>query len=259
MIYLKLGGSLITDKTRPFTPRLETIHRIAGEIAEAWGKQDGFDLLIGHGSGSFGHSAAKEHRTLEGVRTAKDWRGFVEVWQAARSLNQIVMQVLKEHELPVMSFPPSSSVTCNAGEVASMAADPVIYCLRSGLIPVVYGDVAFDASRGGTIVSTERIFHFLAQHLPADRILLAGRIAGVLVRTEAGEQLLPNLTQEDLERIDFFRTEGADVTGGMKDKVQFALRIHKVLPGAEVRIFSAEEPGSILRALQGEELGTKII
>ncbi len=33
MIFLKLGGSLITDKTRDNTPRLEVIHRLARELA----------------------------------------------------------------------------------------------------------------------------------------------------------------------------------------------------------------------------------
>ena len=32
MIFLKLGGSLITDKTRDNTPRLEVIHRLAREL-----------------------------------------------------------------------------------------------------------------------------------------------------------------------------------------------------------------------------------
>ena len=34
-VFLKLGGSLITDKTRPHTPRLEVLRRLAGEVAAA--------------------------------------------------------------------------------------------------------------------------------------------------------------------------------------------------------------------------------
>ncbi|MEZ4718850.1 MAG: hypothetical protein R2851_22555 [Caldilineaceae bacterium] len=34
-IFLKLGGSLITDKRAPETPRLDVIHRLAAEIAAA--------------------------------------------------------------------------------------------------------------------------------------------------------------------------------------------------------------------------------
>jgi len=35
LILIKLGGSLITDKTKPFTPRLDVIKRLAKEIHEA--------------------------------------------------------------------------------------------------------------------------------------------------------------------------------------------------------------------------------
>mgnify|MGYP000518499152 CR=1 FL=1 len=36
LVFLKLGGSLITDKTRPRTPRPESLARLAGEIADGF-------------------------------------------------------------------------------------------------------------------------------------------------------------------------------------------------------------------------------
>ena len=56
---LKLGGSLITDKANAKTPRRETLSRIALEIA-AYRRYAGADgrLILGHGSGSFGHIPA---------------------------------------------------------------------------------------------------------------------------------------------------------------------------------------------------------
>src|SRR5512144_2558166 len=60
---LKLGGSLITDKTRPYTARIEKIADLAREIAAAKRTRPDLPLLLGHGSGSFGHTAAKEYAT----------------------------------------------------------------------------------------------------------------------------------------------------------------------------------------------------
>jgi len=37
----------------------------------------------------------------------------------------------------------------------------------AGLVPVVYGDVAFDAIRGGTIISTEEIMEYFSAELSA--------------------------------------------------------------------------------------------
>lgn len=54
---VKLGGSLITRKDTPDTARLDVIHRLARELARA--QSAGHRLVLGHGSGSFGHPAAR--------------------------------------------------------------------------------------------------------------------------------------------------------------------------------------------------------
>jgi isopentenyl phosphate kinase len=55
LVFLKLGGSLITDKTRPYTPRLDILALLAEQIAAA-----NVRMVLGHGSGSCWHTAAKE-------------------------------------------------------------------------------------------------------------------------------------------------------------------------------------------------------
>ena len=57
---LKLGGSLITDKNQNATLRPDVLARLASEIYAAL-EQKPQPLLIGHGSGSFGHFEAKTH------------------------------------------------------------------------------------------------------------------------------------------------------------------------------------------------------
>ena len=51
LTFLKLGGSLITDKTHPRTPRPESLARLASEIAAALGEDPALALILGHGSG----------------------------------------------------------------------------------------------------------------------------------------------------------------------------------------------------------------
>ena len=66
LVFLKLGGSLITDKTQPMTPRLDVIQHLAGEISAAVKSSPRLSLLIGHGSGSFGHEVADRYQTQAG-------------------------------------------------------------------------------------------------------------------------------------------------------------------------------------------------
>lgn len=45
-------------------------------------------IVVGHGSGSFGHIPAAEHGTRDGVSGLAQWRGFCEVSDAASRLNR---------------------------------------------------------------------------------------------------------------------------------------------------------------------------
>ena len=101
IVFLKLGGSLITDKHQPETPRLEVLARLAGEIARALNAQPQLTLLIGHGSGSFGHTAALRHNTRAGAHSPEHWRGFAEVAAAAGKLNRLVEDALRAAGVPM--------------------------------------------------------------------------------------------------------------------------------------------------------------
>jgi len=111
LLFLKLGGSLITDKTRPRRPRLDLMARLASEIVRAKFESADFRLVLGHGSGSFGHVPAREYGTRQGVDTPDDWRGFAKVWYEAAALNRILMDALDQAGLPGISFPVSGAVT----------------------------------------------------------------------------------------------------------------------------------------------------
>ena len=63
LVFLKLGGSLITDKRLPETPRLDVIRQVAATIAACLHREPALRLLIGHGSGSFGHVYGRRYGT----------------------------------------------------------------------------------------------------------------------------------------------------------------------------------------------------
>jgi isopentenyl phosphate kinase len=258
--FLKLGGSLITDKSRPHTPRPELLRRLASEVAMACDRFPGMKLLLGHGSGSFGHVPARRYQTRQGVRSAQEWQGFVEVWREAASLNHLVVEAFGAAGLPVMAFPPSASLTARDGHVQSWNLDPLQLALQSGLLPVVYGDVVFDQERGGTIFSTEDLFDHLARRLRPERILLAGLEAGVWVDYPRCTELATEITSSNLGQVApaLGGSAATDVTGGMLSKVQQSLALAQAIPGLQVRIFSGEIPGMVVRALQGEPVGTLI-
>jgi isopentenyl phosphate kinase len=182
LVFLKLGGSLLTDKTRTEAIRQDVLKRLANEIAEARYRREELRLVLGHGSGSFGHVAAAKFNTRLGVSGPEQWAGFAEVSDAAARLNRYVIAELLEAGIPAIALSPSASAVCHDGRLVHLASEPIRAALDSGLVPVVYGDVAFDSVRGGTIISTEEILDFLAYLLKPQRLLLAGETPGVLDR-----------------------------------------------------------------------------
>jgi isopentenyl phosphate kinase len=260
LLFLKLGGSLITDKAKPRTPRKDVITRLAGEICTARNETGDLSLLLGHGSGSFGHVPAKKYGTRQGVTSPAAWQGFAEVWYEASALNRILIEALRAASLPVVSFPISAGATTRDGQVAAWNLDPLCAALEADLLPVVYGDVAFDILRGGTILSTEDIFTHLARALKPQRILLAGIDEAVWLDYPECTQRIPEITPDNWTEVakSLGGSRTTDVTGGMASKVRAMLDLTAEIPGLEVHIFSGNQPGNLFSVLKGESLGTRI-
>lgn len=261
IVFLKLGGSLITDKDKPYTPRLDKLKELTLEIKTVLDSTPEMLLILGHGSGSFGHTAAKKHGTRNGVQTTEQWHGFAEVRFQAAELNRHVMEALINAGVPAIAFPPSSSMVSNNRKVTHHNVLAIRKALDVHMLPVIHGDVAFDESLGGTILSTEDVFAFLTEQFSPTRILLAGIEAGVWEDFPARTKLVKQIQLSDYEkrRAGIGGSASTDVTGGMKAKVEEMLVLIQKNKGLTVQIFSAEASGHLIRALKGENMGTLLI
>lgn len=259
-VFLKLGGSLITDKDQPYTARRDVIARIAGEIATCRENDPDLQILLGHGSGSFGHFAAKDLGTRDHVESPREWLGFQKVWAAAHALNQIVLEELDKANLPVISLPPSAAVSASGRKPRQWSTYPIQSALEHNLIPVIFGDVIFDQELGGIIYSTEDLFLPLLPMLQPQMILLAGKEPGVWADYPHNTRIIPLITPASYAASSAAIRSSAsiDVTGGMAAKVQLMLQTVQAYPETSVCIFSGEGKGSISAALLGQAVGTRI-
>lgn len=248
LLFLKLGGSLLTDKRGEEALRPGVLSRLAQEIRYALDAHPDRRLLIGHGSGSFGHVAAAPYNTRGGVETVREWRGFAEVSAAAARLNRLVVDALLADDVPAITFQPSASAICLNGQIISLATRPVRAALKAAIIPVVYGDVAMDVVRGGTIISTEEILTYLAGDVHPAWLLLAGDTDGVY---DQQGKVIPLLTRANFAKFEaaLGGSGGTDVTGGMVAKVRAMLSLVSNRPDLRVRIFSGLEEGRVQQAL----------
>ncbi|MEN8375860.1 MAG: isopentenyl phosphate kinase [Gemmatimonadota bacterium] len=252
---LKLGGSLLTDKGAVERPREETIRRLAEELAVECRREPG-SLIVGHGSGSFGHAEAKR-RGLEGGRsTAVPPAAVAAVQAAARRLHLLVMDGLLAAGAPALSFPPSACLLAGDASVGSWDPGPLRAALKLGALPVVYGDVVLDSSGMARICSTEEALGALARSLRADgcRIVSAfwlGETDGVL---DARGLRIPEIAADGGEVPESVGgARGTDVTGGMAHRVSSALAM--AAEGTPSWIGDGRAPGVVADALRGAPPG----
>ncbi len=254
LVFVKLGGSLITDKKKPYTARPEVIARVAAELHRARQKT-GLTLVVGHGGGSFPHVSAAKYRIHKGARDERGWEGFALVQADAARLNRMVVAALLEAGEPAVALQPSVACRARDSRLERWDGQAPELCLARGLLPVPYGDVCFDETRGCCILSTEEIFRFLAPRLKPSRIIMAGKTDGVL---DPEGNTIPELTPADLHRLRevLSASDGvADVTGGMLHKVEKALET-----GVETMILNGMRPGELENALLGRPVaGTLLI
>ncbi len=260
LIMIKWGGSLITDKGKPFTPRLEIIQSLAKQIKKLTEIKPDLKIILGHGSGSFGHAVAYKYQTRNGVKTMEDWIGFSQVWHAARSLNVIVTQALHDQGVPAVTFSPSSFISSSNGKGLEFFQFPFGKALSSNILPVIHGDVIFDHLLGGTILSTEDIFLYLTAYYQPQNILLAG-IEDYIWEDFPGKKIpIKSITTRNFDdiRTKIGESTSVDVTGGMIEKVRLMIDLVKKYPSTKISIFSGLSSDCLIQEVLAGPTGTLI-
>lgn len=259
LVFLKLGGSAITDKTREATPKPDVIRDAARALRAAREQNPALSILLGHGSGSFGHFTARKF----GFGGKDNWRAYAETGAAAQRLNRLVTDILLEEGVPVVSLQPSASARTRDKELYALDTANIVIALEHNLVPLIYGDVAFDDVRGMAIASTDALFAYLAPILNPSRIIYTTAVNGIYTADpikNPNAQLIPEITPATFEtlRAHVGEAYGVDVTGGMLDKLARSVALVQKIPVLEIEIISAERQ-SILEALSGNApSGTRI-
>ncbi|MEM2202267.1 MAG: isopentenyl phosphate kinase [Candidatus Bathyarchaeia archaeon] len=255
---LKIGGSVITDKSKELGVQMEAISRIADEILEA----DARNLIIVHGGGSFGHPVAQKHAIKEGFREDSQIIGFAETHHVMTVLNGLLMDALIWRGIPAVSITPSSCIMTQNGRIICFEDSPLKQLLKMGFIPVLYGDAVFDTKLGFTILSGDQLVAFLAIRLNAKKIVIGVDVDGLYdsdPKTDAKAKMFDHLTLAELRNVRklFGGPNVCDVTGGMANKI--AELIPAIERGIPVLMVNATKPLYIYKALKGEQVKGTLI
>jgi isopentenyl phosphate kinase len=255
LVFVKLGGSLITDKSRPYTLREDVLKRLAGELAECVAAAT-VKVVVGHGAGSFPHHSATRFQTHRGIVGPQSVRGLCEVSRDVFRLDRLVIDALLDAGIPAMPFQPSAARLSEGGVIKQWLTAPIEHALGIGVIPVVFGDLSMDLKMGVSISSTEDAFDFLAKTMRPRRVVMGARVDGVLDDTG---RVIPEVRQASFDEVSrhFSSADGEDVTGGMRHKVERMLQL--AAQGSETVIVSGLSAGRVRDAVLGRPvIGTRV-
>jgi isopentenyl phosphate kinase len=258
-IILKLGGSAITVKEKPFTANQSVVENLAHEIAEARVPQ----LVLVHGGGSFGHPLAKEYAINDGLKDPSQIIGFSKTHDAMAVLNRLVVETLIQRNIPAVGIAPSSFIVTKSGRIERMDVNIISKMLEMGFVPVLYGDAVFDTSKGFTILSGDQLASRLAIVLSAERIILGVDVDGLCTadpKSDPSARLIEHTNLKELRREGHSwigKAKVTDVTGGMYGKI--IELIPAIEQGARIVIVNGTKQGTVHRALCNEKVKGTII
>jgi len=250
---IKLGGALITDKSKPYTLREDVLRRAAREIAEALGP-----CIVVHGVGSFGHVPVIERKLYTGFQRPEQLPDLSQTMVEVFQLRLAVIEALQEAGLAPVLFLPSNVFYMTKGEITSHFTDGLRRYLDLGMTVVLGGDMCSDEERGFSVCSGDKVVHLLARLLRPKHVIFATDVAGIYTgdpKLDPNAKLIREISLSRIHEVEKMAEEAAtpDITKGMKGKIEEIRGFEPILcAGAQVAILGMREPGILPRYIAGD-------
>lgn len=249
MILIKLGGSVITDKSQYKKFNKEQTARLCREIAES-----GRSVMIVHGAGSYGHVLAKRYAIQNGLVDFAQVSPAAMVHHDAMELGLLVTSELMAVGIPAASLSPGSCFVMDEGRLVVNDDEVIRRMSHVGIMPVTHGDVVMDRQKGFSIVSGDELMEVMARIFKPERIVFVSDIDGLYdsnPKENPEARMIPEVTQEILDGVSSDE-DVDDVTGGVRNKMEAMLRMCS--PDRDCVLVNGTVPGRLLSLLRGEEV-----
>ena len=241
-VVLKLGGSVVTEKSEPETVDEGALARAADAVADS---DEG--LVVVHGGGSFGHHHAADYgvSTTEGTHDAA---GVAAIHGAMKRLNATIVEALTDRDVPAVPVHPFSAASRDVDGTLELPTEQVRTLLAEGFVPVLHGDLVAHRGEGATVLSGDELVVELAPAVAADRVGVCSTVPGVLDEDGA---VIDRITDFEAVRSVLGGSDATDVSGGMAGKIRALLSL-----SSPAQVFGPEGLGAFL---DGGEPGTTVV
>jgi len=249
MYIIKLGGSVITDKTKENCFKQEIADNLVKQI-----KKSNKEAIIIHGAGSFGHIIADKYKLNEGHKSVDQLIGFSLTLGMVQKLNSLVLDSLHNVGIPAVSIPPHSCLMLNNHNPLSF--NHIIFrdYLEEGFTPVIFGDVVLDKQLGFSICSGDLLMLLLAEKLKPEKIIFVIDEDGIYTsnpKQDKNAELIESTTIDKINEFITSKDKHADVTGGMQGKIRTIKKIARL--GIDTILLNGNKPDRLFKVLIGEK------
>ncbi|MBY9015149.1 MAG: amino acid kinase [Candidatus Lokiarchaeota archaeon] len=266
VLVIKLGGSLLTDKSTAYKLRENVIKAVAVEIKECIDLGLIKSLVIVHGVGSFGHPPVLKYNLHKGFRNKDQLISMSKTQQIVNEFRKTIASTFLEEGIPINLMHASSMVVGNKMVITDYSFSSLKGFLSLGMVPLIGGDMMYDTSMGFSVCSGDQLAVVLSRVLLAKQLLFATDVPGVFDKDpKSGEHahLLREININEIEQFLSTKNETAknDASGKMRGKLlSLALIRDQIQEGLKVAILSMNKKGILKNYLKGEESElTKII
>lgn len=259
-LIIKLGGSVITykDSSNP-KARISVIRRLAKEIKKV--TDLGFQIVLVHGAGSFAHGLMKKNNIHKGMKTEKQIFAFGQVTNQMSKLNSIVVQHLLRAGVKAVGIVPHTFITQTNGKLKDLNLEIVKTYLKSGVIPVISGNLVLDDKWGCSPLSGDTITTYIGKKLKAHRVIFLSDVDGIFEsdpKKNPNAKIIKEINNSNIDQVlkVLSSTGRDDVTGEMYGKI---LEIKNNLKQIEVVLVDGLKEGRLIQAARGDLVGTRLL
>jgi isopentenyl phosphate kinase len=246
MTVVKLGGSFISDKGRPFSVRRRSLYNAINSLS-------GSGVVFVHGGGSFGHYVASKY-SLSSRDVDSSGKGVWETRDAMVRLNRIICRYMSRAGFKPYVIPGVALLDLDLSPRRGI--DLVLETiLDSGLTPVTYGDV-LPVKDGFRIVSGDYLSMVLCKVLHPNRMVFIIDKPGILRDPEKNSTLLETVDSDELSNYE--ASSPKDATGGLAYKLKMAKLISEM--GVETAFVSGFNTDALIKSVFGRPFkGTLVV
>jgi len=257
---IKLGGSLLTDKSKPYEARKPIIESTVKELKACMDEGLIESLVVVHGVGSFGHPPVLEHKLHMGYKGPEQLLPLSKTQRVVNEFRYMLTEEFQKVGLPVNLLHPSSMVVAEKMRITEASFEPLKGWLSLGMIPLLGGDLLYDTAMGVSVGSGDILAVELASQLNAKRLIFAMDVPGIYSdnpRTNPNASLLNEIDIHDISGVlaGMKQIGNLDASGAKKGKLtSVSIAIDLIEVGLETTLLSMMEYGNLIALLKGQEI-----